>query len=285
MLINEVINKTKLTKKAVEYYTKKGLVSPKVLDNSYRDYSEEDLILLNKVKILRRLDLNLSEIKQALLNNDEGVLKRILELKKLALETNKKKANLLSQLYNGASYEELENELFLLERKQSINERFIYLFPGFLGKLLIFQFGEYLNEPIKTKEQEIAYHNIINFLDSMPEFKISQKLEDFLEKNTQGITDSDLLQMMEEKNNPIHNVDEFILENDEKIKQYLEYKNTDEYKNSEAAQINELFKNFMSTSGFHDIFISNMRVLSKSYNEYYKTLLDANEKLIKKYRI
>ncbi len=149
--------------------------------------------------------------------------------------------------------------------------------------MLRFQFGEYLNEPIKTKEQEKAYYNIINFLDTMPEFKISKELEEFLEENTKEIRLDDFLEMMDNKNKPVHHIDEFMKENDEQIKQYLEYKNTDEYKNSNAAKINELFKKFMSTSGFHDVFIGNMRILSTSYNNYYELLLEANEKFIKKY--
>ncbi len=282
--MNEVVKQTNLTKKAVEYYTEKGFVIPEVLDNSYRDYSDDDVLLLKKIKILRNLDLGVLEIRKVLLEEDETILKKALELKELALETDEKKAKLLSRLCEGASYEELEDEINLLERKQSINERFIYLFPGFLGKMLRFQFGEYLNEPIKTKEQEIAYHNIIKFLDNMPQFKIFKDLEEFLEENTKDITNNDLLQMMEQKNNPMHNVDEFMLENDEKIKQYLEYKNADEYKNSKVAKINELFKDFMSNSGFHDIFIGNMRILSNSYNTYYELLLEANEKFIEKYQ-
>ncbi len=283
MLISEVIKQTKLTKKAVEYYTEKGFVIPKVLDNSYRDYSKDDVLLLKKIKILRNLDLSVLEIRKVLLEEDETILKKAVELKQLSLEIDEKKAKLLSRLSKGASYGELEDEINLLERKQSINKRFIYLFPGFLGKMLRFQFGEFLNEPIKTKEQEDAYNNIINFLDNMPEFKISEQLEQFLEENTKDITDDDLLQMMEQKNNPMHNIDEFMSENDEKIKKYLEYKNTDEYKNSKVAEINELFKVFMFTSGFHNIFISNMRILSNSYNTYYELLLEANEKFIKKY--
>ena len=49
MLINEVCKITDLTKKAIEYYTLKGLISPSVLENGYRDYNENDIERLNKI--------------------------------------------------------------------------------------------------------------------------------------------------------------------------------------------------------------------------------------------
>ena len=39
MLIKEVYEKCKLTKKAIEYYESKNLIHPKILENGYRDYS------------------------------------------------------------------------------------------------------------------------------------------------------------------------------------------------------------------------------------------------------
>ncbi|MDD7183587.1 MerR family transcriptional regulator [Peptostreptococcus porci] len=42
MLRNEIQSKTGLTRKAIEYYEKKGLINPRKLENGYRDYSEED---------------------------------------------------------------------------------------------------------------------------------------------------------------------------------------------------------------------------------------------------
>ncbi len=81
MLISEVIKQTNLTKKAVEYYTEKGLVKPVVLDNSYRDYSKADVLLLKKIKLLRNLDFSVLEIKKALVEEDESILKKALELK------------------------------------------------------------------------------------------------------------------------------------------------------------------------------------------------------------
>ena len=40
MLINEVCILTGLTKKAISYYEKKGLMKPRKSENGYREYSE-----------------------------------------------------------------------------------------------------------------------------------------------------------------------------------------------------------------------------------------------------
>lgn len=66
MLINEVSKRTKCTKKAIEYYTLQGFVTPSVLSNGYRDYSEEDVQLLNKIRILRKLDVSIGDIRAIL---------------------------------------------------------------------------------------------------------------------------------------------------------------------------------------------------------------------------
>ncbi|QSX07397.1 MerR family transcriptional regulator [Sedimentibacter sp. zth1] len=49
MLINEVSKLTNLTKKAIEYYILQGLITPSILANGYRDYSDQDVEILNKV--------------------------------------------------------------------------------------------------------------------------------------------------------------------------------------------------------------------------------------------
>ena len=64
MLRSEVQNKTGLTRKAIEYYEEKGIIDPVRLENGYRDYSEEDVEILEKVALFTKLGLNLKEIRE-----------------------------------------------------------------------------------------------------------------------------------------------------------------------------------------------------------------------------
>ena len=63
MKINEVENLIGMTKKNIRFYEEKGLVSPKRDEtNGYREYSEEDVMVLQKVKLLRQLSVPIDEI-------------------------------------------------------------------------------------------------------------------------------------------------------------------------------------------------------------------------------
>lgn len=65
MKINEVEQQVDITKKNIRFYEQQGLLSPKRnLENGYRDYSEEDVIELKKIKMLRKLSLPLEEIRR-----------------------------------------------------------------------------------------------------------------------------------------------------------------------------------------------------------------------------
>ncbi|WP_297378185.1 MerR family transcriptional regulator, partial [uncultured Helcococcus sp.] len=58
MLRSEIQKETGLTRKAIEYYEDKGLISPQKSENGYRDYSIKDLEILKKVSIFRKLGMS-----------------------------------------------------------------------------------------------------------------------------------------------------------------------------------------------------------------------------------
>ena len=57
MTIHELEKRTGLPRASIRFYEKEGLIAPKRLANGYRDYSEEDALALEKIALLRRLDL------------------------------------------------------------------------------------------------------------------------------------------------------------------------------------------------------------------------------------
>ncbi len=64
MKINEVEQSIGITKKNIRFYEQEGLLNPSRGSNGYRDYSEEDVITLQQIKLLRRLDIPIEEIKK-----------------------------------------------------------------------------------------------------------------------------------------------------------------------------------------------------------------------------
>lgn len=81
MTIKEVEKQTGLTAKSIRFYESKGLVCVgrnKV--NSYRNYSQEEVNILKKIKLFRYLDFNIEEIKQ-LFDMQETQMKDVLRKK------------------------------------------------------------------------------------------------------------------------------------------------------------------------------------------------------------
>lgn len=69
MKINEIENLLGLTRANIRFYEKEGLLTPERKENGYREYCEEDIAILKKIIIFRKLGLSLPEIKE-ILNGD-----------------------------------------------------------------------------------------------------------------------------------------------------------------------------------------------------------------------
>ena len=64
MTIAELERRSGLTRANIRFYEAEDLLRPARRENGYRDYSEEDLALLLRVRLLRELGLPLAEIRQ-----------------------------------------------------------------------------------------------------------------------------------------------------------------------------------------------------------------------------
>ncbi|MBR2131763.1 MAG: MerR family transcriptional regulator [Oscillospiraceae bacterium] len=65
MKINEVEALVGITKKNIRFYEEQGLLSPRRnSENGYRDYDESDVEVLRRIKLLRKLDVPIQEIRQ-----------------------------------------------------------------------------------------------------------------------------------------------------------------------------------------------------------------------------
>ena len=63
MTIKELENRTGMARANIRFYENEGLLAPERLDNGYRDYSEEDVRTLEKIRLLRQLQLDLDTIR------------------------------------------------------------------------------------------------------------------------------------------------------------------------------------------------------------------------------
>lgn len=64
MKINEVETLAGITKKNIRFYEEQGLLNPKRnAENGYRDYSDEDVAILRRIRLLRKLGVPIEEIR------------------------------------------------------------------------------------------------------------------------------------------------------------------------------------------------------------------------------
>lgn len=67
MNIHELEDKTGITKQNIRFYEKKGLLHPeRNRENNYREYKEKDVATLKMVKLLRKLDVPIEDIRKIL---------------------------------------------------------------------------------------------------------------------------------------------------------------------------------------------------------------------------
>mgnify|MGYP004564781199 FL=1 len=285
MLINEAARKCGITKKAVQYYVEQGLVDPKVLENGYRDFSEEDTKVLKRVVLYRKLGLSIREIRRVL--EDRGEISGIFYQRELELEQEKTKQEWLKRLAAGEAIEDLEPEIDPLSSNTIIIQKLGELFPGYYGKIIRLHFSRYLTGKVETEEQKKAFHQIIVFFDRVPEIRLPDDLREYLDacmEEGSGEEETERLRrVLQEQEYALQNLDEFVRNHKKVLDDYQKYRQTEEYQNSPACRLMETMKQICAANGYDDTFIPAMRKLSPLYNEHYEQLLKANEQFTKSY--
>ena len=63
MPIGEAESRTGLDRATIRYYEREGLLSPRRMENGYRDYGEQEMTALLRIKLLRELGISLEDIR------------------------------------------------------------------------------------------------------------------------------------------------------------------------------------------------------------------------------
>lgn len=275
MLRNKIQNKTGLTRKAIEYYEEKGLINPQKTENGYRDYSDNDLEVLIKVSLFRKLGISVTEIEDYL-STGISSLSSVLRRKQHQLDVEEKRKEVLELVVKGESQKLINEKIKLIEAEESIYVRLERLFPGYFGQMFFAAYQPFLNESL-GKDEEEAFEKYVDYLDNLPSLQLSKDEQDYIEKISSTFDMQTLNKVNEDKINAIENVEEWLKENDNAISQYEQYKNSEEYQNSLMKKIQDKLQNFMKDNKYYEIAIPLIRKFSKSYDEYYEKLLRANE--------
>lgn len=286
MLINEVCSLTGLTKKAISYYEEQGLIKIKKNISGYREYTLEDVALLNEISLYRKLDIGIKDIEKILKSKDKKkILNNIiqdkhkkeiqLKIQKIYLE------KIVRNDFNGEYIKDFNEEIIEIEKNNGefIKKELVRVFPSGLGKYLAYHFGPYLNEPMDTIDKYKAWTDIVEFLDNVPELKIPRIIEIGYENTTDEMRKQMVKGLREEINNMLNAQGEELEAYKKKILESIDKQNDKSLIkvmnpfNKFKKQLNEFF----NSSGYYDIFIPNMKILSSEYREYHNKLMELNE--------
>ena len=84
--INEVERRAGITKKNIRFYEEQGLILPRRnSENGYREYGEEEVQVLRRIKLLRKLGVPIEEIRQMLeskLTVADGMRRHLISLER-----------------------------------------------------------------------------------------------------------------------------------------------------------------------------------------------------------
>lgn len=276
MRIHEVCESCSITKKAVEYYIKQGLVHPKMDASGYRDFSQQDLSRLKEIAVLRGLGLGVADIGEILAseNKPAAIAKHSygVQLKQQRLNEQQERLEQLAANYD--IDRELKYIRTRLELKYSVLERLAQAFPGVLGLYLSIHFGPFLNGGVDSTEKEQAYLNIVHFLDQL---RLTEETEQFLEQNLPQMQLEDMREISGHLQQVILQDPEGYLEKQqEEIEAYLKYRNSEDYKATPAYKLQQVLMEFQRESGYTEVFIPNLKILSPAYREYADKLQAAN---------
>lgn len=172
MKINEIEQLLGLTRANIRFYEKEGLLKPARKDNGYREYSDEDIVILKKIIIFRKLGLSLPDIKcildgslditDAIEQNIEKINQQIAELNG-ALEVCKIIKN------DSGANEDFNEELYweLIQNKENDGGKFAELAKDYLDMekksfLAMWEGAFFL--PIRDKVKQYGWKSVLILL-------------------------------------------------------------------------------------------------------------------------
>ena len=261
------------------------MLRPKLAKNGYRIYDEEDVLILKEISVLRKLGIQVVDIETILKSNDKtAALSKCKRSMEILLEKTRVQHQRLDHLISDYNIQnEFDYQDRTMENLFSIKEKLLHLFPGNYGLYLVIHFGQFLDGSIDSVEKEAAYDHIIQYLDNLDNFELPPELEDYLTNCFSGLDMPDIQKIDEGLVSMLDNVEEYLEQNKDTLDDYLKIRTSEEFKASPAYIFQQRLINFQQQSGYYDIFIHNIKILSPAYMAYTEKMNLANRRLIEKY--
>ncbi|GGF92718.1 MerR family transcriptional regulator [Paenibacillus albidus] len=286
LLIHELSKCCKTTKKAISYYEQQGLLDVKYNQSGYRVYNDNDVKKLKEITILRRLCITVAEIKDIMASEDKHqALQKVQVNKEFQLRQMKAQVAGLAVLL--ASHEAIEQSFDeieqLLDDNMLIKDKLLQSFPGNYGRYLYIHFGKFLEDKIESPEQIAAFNRIMEFLDNLPALEFPEELEKYVSAVYDSLQEADVREMDEHMEAMLSDFDRYLEAQQTMLADYLEYRSSEAFRTSPAYRMQQMIMEFQKNSGYYDIFIPNLKIVSCAYSQYEEKLRTANEKLLAAY--
>ena len=161
MQMKEVMKETGLSARAIKYYEQQKLIHVRKEENGYRCYTSEDVQILRRISVYRKLGISIVDIRALLKGEKKEILQKILEEKQKEHALHQKQIEALKQLIEHGEIQQAETCIDY----ETIGQAILDSVPGYYGTYFLYHFMPYLQGKIETIEQQQAYENIISFWD------------------------------------------------------------------------------------------------------------------------
>lgn len=275
MLRHEVEKKLGLTRKAIEYYEYKGLISPKRDENGYKKYEEEELSILEKISLYRKLGFSLGEI-GGLIENNRNIERNLLRDYKEKLKFQEKRLEIIEKHFKGQSLESIKTDIDIISQNESLYEKLSEAFPGYIGFSLFYAYKPFLKESL-DEDKSFYFKAYIKYLDALPELPFSDDEIIYLDDISSKIDVDTLEKITNEKMEAISSPDSWYENNKEFLDFYMKYKVSSDYMSSPMFVIQEKIKTYFVENHYYEKAIPLIRKFSPSYDDYYIKLQEASK--------
>ena len=272
MLVNEILKEVGMTRRAIKYYEEKGLLSIKKDTNGYRNYTDEDVKVLKKISVYRKLGISIEDIKKLLNTNDKGILLSVYNQKLQEKQLQESELEALKDFIDNGNPDKA-NELLDYKTIESAIES---MFPDEAwAEYLNSHFKPFLNVRIKTPEQKQALENILKYCENTTLktpflMKLGIKLASGILTETR--TADEMIAYYRDMSDEEYEKLKTDVLKGAKLKSGIM-----KYHPAFIAQ-RKMMKEYQD-KGYNDIFIPNLMVLSPKYGEYKRALDTVNDRI------
>ena len=272
MLANEILKEVGMTRRAIKYYEEKGLLSIKKDTNGYRNYTDEDVKVLKKISVYRKLEISIEDIKNLLNTNDRGILISIYNQKLQEKQLQESELEALKDFIDNGNPDKANEVLDYTTIESAIES----MFPDEAwAEYLNSHFKPFLNVRIKTPEQKQALENILEYCENTTlktpfMMKLGIKLTSGILTETR--TADEMIAYYRDMSDEEYEKLKADVLKGAKLKSGIM-----KYHPAFIAQ-RKMMKEYQD-KGYNDIFIPNLMVLSPKYGEYKRALDTVNDRI------